>query len=233
MNLPDIVPAKYYKVKTNNAGWDKGLNLTLQNGETEKVFTAQYEPMADVIPVDPTVTDETQIQNEKPDGMVLVVFKVDEKKAYMLGDTKFYVKKDEVVNIPKPLVRRLELDNGVQNDYVFKGWDLTALNNEWKFSDDTTIDDGTKVKPTITIILPSAGDSDVIVDSMTEGATAYLEVTRSNKTTKIKAEYDNSYGMYFFEIPDNLGGALNKRDRIKVYAELKGVISDTREYRIK
>ena len=233
MNLPDIVPAKYYKVKTNNAGWDKGLNLTLQNGETEKVFTAQYEPMADVIPVDPTVTDETQIQNEKPDGMVLVVFKVDEKKAYMLGDTKFYVKKDEVVNIPKPLVRRLELDNGVQNDYVFKGWDLTALNNEWKFSDDTTIDDGTKVKPTITIILPSAGDSDVIVDSMTEGATAYLEVTRSNKTTKIKAEYDNSYGMYFFEIPDNLGGALNKRDRIKVYAELKGVISDTREYRVK
>ena len=237
--VPGIAPNKYYKVVEDKKGapakhgWDKELNLTLVANETEKVFTAQYEPIADVIPVDPTVTDKTQIQNEKPEGMVLVDFQVDSKKAYMLGDTKFYVKKDEVVNIKPPLVRRLELGNDVRNDYVFKGWDLTKINNQWKFKEDTTIDDGTKAKPTITIRIPSAGDPEVSVVSMTEGATAYLEVTRSNKTTKIEAVYDSDYGMYFFEIPENLNGALNKRDKIKVYAELDGLRSETREYRVK
>ena len=228
MTIPQIIANNYYKVVDANKGWDKELQLNGQDID----FTAQYEPKADVIPIEPGKTDK-QIQEEKPEGMVLVTFTVPEDKAYMLGDTKFYVKKNQLVNIPKPLVRKLELGNGEQNDYVFRGWNLTQLNNEWKFSDDTTIDDGTKVKPTITIILPSEGDPEVIVKSMTDGATAYLEVTRSNKTTKIKAEYDNSYGMYFFEIPDDLDGALKKRDRIKVYAELKGVISDTREYRVK
>ena len=229
MTIPQIIADNYYKVVDANEGWDKELQLNGQDID----FTAQYEPKADVIPVEPGKTDK-QIQKEKPEGMVLVVFKVDEKKAYMLGDTKFYVKKDEVVNIPKPLVRRLELDNGVQNDYVFKGWDLTALNNEWKFSEDTTIDDGTKVKPTITIILPSAGDSEVIVDSMTEGATASLEVIRKGKDpVTIEAVKDEDYGIYIFEIPSTLGGELKKRDRIKVYAKLNGVISDTREYRVK
>ncbi|WP_215491958.1 InlB B-repeat-containing protein [Fenollaria sporofastidiosus] len=227
--VPEIVPAKYYKAKDANNGWDQALEL----GGNDITFTAQYEPKADVIPVDPSVTDETQIQNEKPDDMVLVTFKVDPNKAFMLGDTKFYVKKDEVVNIPTPLVRRLELGNGVKNDYVFRGWDLTELNNEWKFSDDTDIGDGAKVKPTITIILPSAGDPDVSVESMTEGAIGYLEVSRSNKTTTIKAIYDSDYKMYYFIIPDELGGKLKNRDRIKVYAELNGVRSDTREYRIK
>ena len=233
LKVPEIDPAKYYKAKSENDGWDKKLDLTLAAGETEKIFTAQYKPQADVIPVDPKVTEEEQIQKEKPEGMVLVTFKVDEKKAYMLGDTRFYVKKDEVVNIETPLVRRLELGDGKRNDYVFKGWDLTTIGNKWKFSDDTTIGDGTQVNPTITIIIPSAGDPEVSVESMTEGATAYIEVTRSNKTTKIEAIYDEDYGMYFFEIPNNLGGELKKRDRIKVYAELKGIRSDTREYRVK
>ena len=237
--VPGIVPAKYYKVAEDKEGvpakhgWDKALDLTLAQGETEKIFTAQYEPIANVIPVDPKVTDEKQIQKEKPEGMVLVDFQVDSKKAYMLGDTKFYVKKDEVVNIKPPLVRRLELGNDVRNDYVFKGWDLTKLNNQWKFKEDTTIDDGTKVKPTITIILPSAGDPEVSVESMTEGATAYLEVTRRGKDPVIiEAVKDPDYGTYFFDMPQELG-ALKKRDKIKVYAELKGLRSETREYRIK
>ena len=132
------------------------------------------------------------------------------------------------------LVRRLELGNGVRNDYVFKGWDLTQINNQWKFSADTTINDGTKVKPSITIRIPSAGDSEVSVDSMTEGAKAYLEVIRRGQgPVTIEAVKDDEYGMYFFDIPEALGGELNKRDRIKVYAELGGLRSDTREYRVK
>ena len=227
--LPEIIADKYFKVMEENGGWDKEREL---NGKDIE-FTAQYELEADVIPVDPAVTDEEQIQKEKPEGMVLVTFTVPEDKAYMLGNTRFYVKKDEVVNIETPLVRRLELANGMRNDYVFKGWDLTKINNEWKFSSDTTIDDGAKVKPTITIRIPSAGDPEVSVDNMTKGATAYLEVTRSNKTTKIEAIYDTDYNMYFFEIPNELGGKLKKRDRIEVYAELGGIRSDTREYRVK
>ena len=233
LKVPEIAPAKYYKAKAENSGWDKALDLTLEANKTEKVFTAQYEPKADVIPVDPQVTNEEQIKKEKPEGMVLVTFTVPEDKAFMLGATKFYVKKDEVVNIEKPLVRRLELANGMRNDYVFKGWDLTKLNNQWKFTTDTTIGDGTKVKPSITIILPSAGDPEVSVKSMTKDAIAYLEVTRSNKTTTIEATYDDDYKMYFFIIPDDLGGQLKKRDKIKVYAELDGLRSDTREYRVK
>ena len=232
--VPEIAPAKYYKAKADNNGWDKELNLTLATGETEKIFTAQYEPVANVIPVDPQVTDDQQIKKEKPEGMVLVTFKVDPEKAFMLGATKFYVKKDQVVNIEKPLVRRLELANGKPNNYVFKGWDLTQLNNEWKFTKDTTIDDGSKVKPTITIILPSAGDPEVSVESMTEGATAYLEVSRKGKTpVTIEAVKDEEYNVYYFIIPDDLGEKLNKRDKIKVYAELDGLRSETREYRVK
>ena len=228
--LPEIIADKYFKAIEENGGWDKKLELDGKDID----FTAQYQPIADVIPVDPKVTDETQIKNEKPEGMVLVEFKVDENKAYMLGNTRFYVKKDKIVNIEPPLVRRLELGNGVRNDYVFKGWDLTQINNQWKFSADTTINDGTKVKPSITIRIPSAGDSEVSVDSMTEGAKAYLEVIRRGQgPVTIEAVKDDEYGMYFFDIPEALGGELNKRDRIKVYAELGGLRSDTREYRVK
>ena len=227
--VPDIIAKTYYKLAGDFFGWDKELKLEGQ----DITFTAKYEPESDVIPIDPAVTPDDKLQEDKPEGMVLVVFKVDEAKAFMLGNTKFYVKKDEVVNIPKPLVRRLELANGVQNDYVFRGWDLTQLNNEWKFSKDTTIDDGVKIKPTITIILPSAGDPEVSVDSMTEGATAYLEVIRKGKEPVTIEAVKDDYGVYYFVIPDDLGNALKKRDRIKVYAELNGVKSDTREYRIK
>ncbi|VFB17448.1 Listeria-Bacteroides repeat domain (List_Bact_rpt) [Urinicoccus massiliensis] len=231
--VPEIAPAKYYKAKADNNGWDKALDLTLEANQTEKIFTALYEPKADVIPVDPQVTDEEQIKKEKPEGMVLVTFTVPEDKAFMLGATKFYVKKDQVVNIEKPLVRRLELANGEPNNYVFKGWDLTKINNVWKFTQDTTIDDGTKVKPTITIILPSAGDPEVSVESMTEGATAYLEVIRKGiDPVTIKAVKDDDYGIYYFDIAPELG-QLKKRDRIKVYAELNGLRSETREYRVK
>ena len=232
--VPGIDPAKYYKAKDANEGWDKTLDLTLEEGKTEKVFTAQYEPKANVIPVDPKVTDETQIKKEKPDGMVLVEFKVPENKAFMIGETKFYVKKNTKVDIKPPLVRRLELGNGVRNDYVFKGWNLTQLGNEWKFKEDTTIEDGAKVKPSITIVIPRAGDPEVSVDSMTKGAKAYLEVTRKGKDPVIiEAVKDDDYDMYFFDIPGALGGKLNKRDKIKVYAELDGIRSDTREYRVK
>ncbi|MEJ8752550.1 InlB B-repeat-containing protein [Lagierella sp. ICN-221743] len=227
--VPGIDPAKYYKAKDANEGWDKALELNKQ----DITFTAQYEPEADVIPIKPGTSDD-DIEKERPDGMVLVEFKVPEDKAFMIGESKFYVKKNTKVDIKSPLVRRLELGNGVRNDYVFKGWNLTELDNEWKFSTDTTIKDGAKVKPSITIILPRAGDPEVSVDSMTKDAKAYLEVTRRGQDPVIiEAVKDDDYDMYFFDIPSALGGKLKKRDRIKVYAVLDELRSDTREYRVK
>ena len=227
LKVPEIAPAKYYKAKTENSGWDKVLELS----GNDITFTAQYELESNVIPVDPKKSNE-ELKKDMPEGMVLVDFKVDENKAYLLGDSKFYVKKDEVVNIEPPLVRRLELANGEHNDYVFKGWDLTQINNEWKFTEDTTISDGAKVKPTITIILPSAGDPEVSVESMTEGAIGYLEVIRKGEDPVTIKAVEDEYGIYYFDIAPTLG-ELKKRDRIKVYAELNGLRSDTREYRIK
>ena len=83
-------------------------------------------------------------------------------------------------------------------------------------------------------MLPRAGDPEVSVDSMTSRAKAYLEVTRKGKDPVIiEAVKDDDYDMYFFDIPGALGGKLNKRDKIKVYAVLDGLKSDTREYRVK
>ena len=226
--VPEIKANKYYKVKNENNGWDKELDLTLAAGETEKIFTAQYEPQGDVIPVDPSKTAE-DIQREKPAGMVLVEFKVPEDKAFMLGNTKFYVKKDEVVNIPTPRVHKLELPNGAYNDYVFRGWDLTKLNNEWKFSSDTTLRDGAKEKPTISVRIPSANAKNVVITNMTDGATGYLRVTRGT-AEPVVIESTKRGRRNIFSLATLEGSALNEGDLVEVYAKKDGVESDLREF---
>ena len=235
LEVPEIIADKYYKAKEENDGWDKALDLTLEANETEKVFTAQYEPEADVIPVDPAVTDEEQIKEEKPEGMVLVEFVVDETKAFMLGDTKFYVKVNTKVDIPTPVVHPRTLENDEPNDYEFKGWSYEKDedgNYNFIFTEDKEINDGNLVKPIIYLRNPRPNARIVYVTEITEGATAYIEVTRgSNPPVVIEAI--NEDGFILFKIPAALGGKLNRRDRIRAYSILNNVQSDIREYRVR
>lgn len=174
--VPEIAPAKYYKAKADNQGWDTELKLA----ETNAVFTAQYEPQADVIPVDPQVTDEDKIKEEKPEGMVLVEFVVDDKEAYMDGVTKYYVKKDTEVEVPSPLVF-----NKVEN-HNFKGWmfnNETTMKIKGSFHEDTKISDKLLEKPKIYVKVPSSGVDFIKIEDMTAGTKGKLEVISKGKTT--------------------------------------------------
>ena len=235
MTVPAIAPAKYYKAKTGKDAWDKAPDLTLATGETEKIFTAQYEPQADVIPVDPEVTEEEQIQKEKPDGMVLVTFVVPEDKAFMTGETRFYVKKNQVVDIETPVVHPLTLDEDKENDYEFNGWNFnkdSEGNYVFTFDKDTQIDEGNVVKPEIDIRKPKPNARNVLVSKITKDAEGYMEVVRgSNTPVIIKAKQTGD--LVVFEIPNELGGKLKRRDTIRVYSKLGGLKSDIREYRVR
>ena len=233
--VPEIAPAKYYKAKEENSGWDKALDLTLEADEIEKVFTAQYEPIADVIPIDPETTDE-DIKKEKPEGMVLVTFSVDESKAFMDGASKFYVKANTRVDIPTPVVHPRTLDNDEPNDYEFNGWNFEK-DEEGKynfiFTGDTNIDDGKLVKPIITLRHPRSNAAIVYVHEITEGATAYIEVIRGSNSPVLIEAVTNEDGDLVFKVPGELGGKLRRRDKIIAYSKLNNVQSDTREYRVR
>ena len=183
--VPKAIANTYYKLIDKNDGWDKALDSPFEAGETEKIFTAQYEPIADVIPIDPAVTPDKKLQEDKPDDMVLVEFEVDENKAYMEGITKYYVKKNKVLEVPSPIVFNKE------RDHDFKGW---VFNNEvtmkikGSFSEDTVISDKVLEKPTIHIKVPTVGVDLVKIDDLTAGARGKLEVI-SNGQSKV---YDDS-----------------------------------------
>ena len=231
LKFPTISPDKYYKAKDANSGWDKELKLEGKDIE----FIAQYEPEADVIPVDPDVTDDDQIKKEKPEGMVLLTFKVNEQKAFMDGDSKFYVKADTRVDIPTPVVHPLTLDNDEPNDYEFKGWAWEKdKDGEYNFifKEDTDIDDGQLYKPIISLRNPRPNAKIVYVSEISEGATAYIEVIRgSNEPIVIEATEED--GFILFKVPDELGGKLKRRDKIRAYCVLENVKSDIREYRVR
>lgn len=231
--VPGIAPAKYYKAKDANGGWDKELNLTLEANATEKVFTAQYEPIANVIPVDPEVTDENQIKKEKPDDMVLVVFQVNPKKAFMTGDTKFYVKRSELVNIKAPVVHPLTLEDGQVNDYEFKGWSLVTNDStkQVSFTDDTTIIDSPAEKPDIRIRNPRPNAKMIFIQELTKDATGHLEVIRGNQRATITSSKRGTRNVFDLSALD--GNCVNKNDLIRFYAEKDGIKSDVREYRVK
>nr|WP_072537887.1 InlB B-repeat-containing protein [Anaerococcus mediterraneensis] len=236
MEVPGIKPAKYYKAKDENSGWDKTLDLILGANETEKVFTAKYEPIADVIPVDPAVTDEEEIKKEKPEGMVLVTFSVDESKAFMDGNSRFYVKANTRVDITPPVVHPRTLENDQPNDYEFNGWNYEKdEENKYNFifKEDTNIDDGSLVKPIITIRHPKSNATVVYVSEITEGATAYIEVIRGSNPPVLIEAVTNDDGDVVFKIPGKLGGKLRRRDKIRAYSKLNNVQSDIREYRVR
>ena len=184
LEVPEIDPAKYYKAKAENSGWDKELEL---NG-TSVEFIAQYEPEADVIPVDPEVTDEEQIKKDKPEGMVLVQFIIDEEKYFMRTQSKFYVAKNKDVTLAPPLVYN---NPGIDR---FKGWKDITLNIDGKletsFDKDTDIyAEGLEITEMKIYDLNSGVDFiPVEKESLEAGATGYIEIIRGDQSYKIEAQ---------------------------------------------
>ena len=173
--VPEILPNKYYKAKEENSGWDKALELNGQNIE----FTAQYEPLADVIPVDPKITPDDKLQEDKPDGMVLVEYIVNEQEAYMDGTTKYYVLKGKEVSVPSPLVFNKNRNT------KFEGWKFngtTTMTIKGTFNEDTKISDKLLEKPEIHIKVPTPGVDLIKIEDLTTDARGKLEVISSGES---------------------------------------------------
>ena len=240
--VPGIAPAKYYKAKDANSGWDKALDLNLEEGQKEKIFTAQYEPEADVIPVDPKVTPDNKLQDDKPEGMVLVEFVVDDAKAFMETTSKFYVAANKEVTLKAPTV----YNRTVQDR--FKGWENISLNNEGflvsTFTVDTTILAKGLGLVEIKIYEPKAGAEYVFVEkeSLVDGATGKLEIVRGNErytvetkefTTERKLGRRTIKQVRFgFKMPDEIG-KLQSGDVIRHWSEKGSLKSKVTEITIK
>lgn len=206
--VPTIKPNEYYKAQETNAGWDQPLEL---KGK-DITFIAQYELESNVIPIKPGKTDE-QIQREKPDGMIVVDFTVDSNRAYMVGTTKFYVKKSEAVNIKAPLVVKTDLS------YYFKGWNTNTEdeNHKVSFEDDTTIGEAAQGKPDIEIRAPRPGQSFIDLIELTDEASGYLIIVRGS----------NEYEFENIEVNKKVGRG--RRTRIET---IKGFDLSTRSITI-
>ena len=240
--VPKAIANTYYKLAENFSGWDKALDLTLAAGETEKVFTAQYAPIADVIPIDPAKTDE-EIQKERPDDMVVVKFVVDETKAFMEATSKFYVAKNKEVTITPPAVyNRIDLDN-------FAGWEGITLNSERLLVD--TFDKDTEIRAKderlveMKIFEPVAGDDFIFAkkDSLEAGAIGHLELIRGSETYSVlsgEEVQEKKIGRrtikqvrFGFKVPTEIGGKLQSGDRIRYWAQKGSMKSVATEIIIK
>ena len=244
MEVPGIKPNKYYKAKADQEGekpkygWDKALDLTLEEGKTEKIFTALYEPEADVIPIDPEVTPDDKLQDDKPEGMVLVEFRVPKDKAYMDGTSKFYVKSKTEVKIKPPLlVKTVE-------SYDFAGWgeDKKTGTVTGEFEKDTTIDSESFIAPDITVREPFAGDYYVEITNLTDGAEGCLVLQRNGQEfiykpgileikTRIRRNKFKIERIPSFKLNDGDNPTiLQSGDKIAVYAKTNGLKSQKRHY---
>lgn len=243
MVVPGIKANKYYKIKADengqliNGGWDNEEKLNGQN----IVFTAQYEPIADVIPVDPAVTPDDRLQDDKPEGMVLVEFKVPEDKAFMTGDSKFYVKANTDVEIDTPVVHKLTLENDAVNDYEFKSWDMTKGENDkwtfengkWKFEKDTIIGEAEKEKPDIKIGELKPNAVNIIIDVLTEGADGYLEISGNGIPSGTIIKSTKRGRLNVFLVRKEIRRGLQRGDKFKIYAIKDGIKSEEREYEVR
>lgn len=175
MLVPDIKPNEYYKAQQANEGWDKPLELN----KTDITFIAAYEIESNVIPIKPGKTDK-QIKDQTPDDMIVVDFKVDDNRAYLLGTDKFYVKRNQLVNIKAPLVVKTDIT------YNFKVWDLNTEdeNNQVSFATDTTIREAKEEKPDIEIRTTSVGLNFVELRELTDGARGHLILIRGDQSYK-------------------------------------------------
>ncbi len=241
--VPEIQPNKYYKAKADNTGWDKALDLTLEEGQKEKIFTAQYAPEADLIPIDPKVTDSEVIKNEKPEGMVLVQFVVDDTKAFMVATSKFYVAPNKEVTITPPTVY-----NRPGQD-KFDGWQKVNLDDKGLLKGTYTVDTTILAKglalTEMEIVVPKAGFDFVEVkkESLAEGVVGHLEIIRGGKkySAKPAQEYINKKKIgkftvkqvkFGFKIPAE-AGKLQSGDLIRHWAENDTMKSNIKEITIK
>lgn len=229
MLVPDIKANEYYKAQQANEGWDKALELNKQ----DITFTAQYEIEDNVIPIKPEKTDK-QIKDETPDDMVVVDFKVDSNRAYLLGTDKFYVKRNQLVNIKAPLVVKTD------NEYNFKAWDLNTedVNNQVSFATDTTIREAKEEKPDMEIKEASVGLNFIELRELTDGAVGHIILTREDQSfefTNVEITKTIRQGrrrrqevVRGFDLASQ-GIALESGDRIQYYAtngDLQSVIRE-------
>lgn len=230
--VPEILPNKYYKAKEENSGWDKALELNGQNIE----FTAQYEPLADVIPVDPKITPDDKLQEDKPEGMVLVEFVVNDAKAYMKATSKFYVAANKEVTIKPPTVYNRPGAN------KFEGWeDVTLVEGllKGRYTADTKIYAKGMTLPEMKIQLPQAGDKIVYVIKVPDGATGKMKVTVNGQKKFIEAETKTvrvrkgrrmvDETTVYFTLPS----AAQSGDSISYWAEKDGIKSPVKDYTVK
>ncbi|UHR01969.1 InlB B-repeat-containing protein [Peptoniphilus sp. GNH] len=229
MKVPEIKAAKYYKA----IGWDKELKLEGQ----DIVFNAKYES-EDIIPIDPNIPDD-QIKANRPDGMIIVTFKVaeaDTDKAFIKAIRKFYVRKDKEVTIDPPTVYNKTMD------YTFKGWEGKTLENNKlviTFTEDTEIKALGASLPQMEIQLPRAGYKTVYVLSNLNGASGKLAVKINGTWKEYTAETKTVRSRRGRRIisQDFTTFTLEKQliagDQIRYWAEKDGVKSEVREYTVK
>ena len=241
--VPEIQPNKYYKAQDANTGWDKALDLTLEEGQKEKIFTAQYAPEADLIPIDPKVTNPEIIKNEKPEGMVLVQFVVDDTKAFMVATSKFYVAPNKEVTITPPTVY-----NRPGQD-KFDGWQKVNLDDKGllkgTYTEDTSILANGLALTEMEIVVPQAGFDFVEAKkgSLESGATGHLEIVRGGQKymADVAQEYvtEKKIGRrtikqvkFGFKVPAGVG-MLQSGDLIRHWAENDTMKSNIKEITIK
>lgn len=206
--VPAIKPNEYYKVQKANAGWDKELKL---EGK-DITFTAQYELESNVIPIKPGKTDE-QIKNEKPEGMIVVDFKVDPEKFYMVGTNKFYVKTNELVTITPPVVLAKKVE------YVFKGWaNATVVDDKinQEFKEDYTITDSKVDKLELIITVPKEGQKRVYIEKLS-GQKGVLEIISDGSSTSYDSTTFKRRGKEYKVF--NLNSPVKAGDILKYWAE--------------
>ena len=206
--VPTIKPNEYYKAQETNAGWDQPLEL---KGK-DITFIAQYELESNVIPIKPGKTDE-QIQREKPDGMIVVDFKVDPEKFYMVGTNKFYVKTNELVTITPPVVLAKEVE------YVFKGWaNATVVDDKinQEFKEDYTITDSKVDELELIITVPKEGQKRVYIEKLS-GQRGVLEIISDGSSTSYDSTTFKRRGKEYKVF--NLNSPVKAGDILKYWAE--------------
>ena len=219
--VPGIQPAQYFKAKEENNGWDK--ELKLEGKET--TFTAQYELVDNLIPVDTkdkTPEEIEQLKKDKPEGTVVVDFKIaDPNKALLDGITFYYVKKDTDVTIDSPTVM------AKTKDYTFDGWKNVKFTDDkftGQFAEDTTIMDTVTNILGMTVRFPVAGQNRMNVLAIPDDETGKLQVIRGGNAYNFDVtSYKRRRKVHkIFDLSGLPGGCIQSGDMIKYWTEKDG-----------
>ena len=188
-------------------------------------FTAQYELVSNLIPVDTkgkTPEEIEQLKKDKPEGTVVVDFKVaDEDKTLLDGITFYYVKKDTVVTIDSPVVM------AKTKDYTFDGWKNVKFEDDkhtGQFNQDTTITDTIIDIVGMTVRFPVAGQNRMDILQLPDGETGKLQVIRGKNTYDLEVTtYKRRRKVHkIFDLSSLPGGCIQSGDMIKYWTEKNG-----------